>query len=130
MVTIKKGRCARIKDGAALSVPTVPWHWDSNVRIAIAPGISCFKANQTYEHGGVSPRSALCRGCRVEAGLRPSRSDHHQLKWRGLTLVVEFSGLPDGARIDLRSSAVTLIEHRRDGPPYGRGGKGTPTRRR
>ena len=26
-------------------------------------------------------------------------------KWRGLTLVVEFSGLPDGATIDLRTQA-------------------------
>ena len=102
----KKGRCARIKDGAALSVPTVPWHWDSDVRIAVAPGISCFEANQTYEHGGVSPqecvvpRLTVTRGATAAAGAAITN-----MKWRGLTLVVEFTDLPDGATIDLRSAA-------------------------
>jgi hypothetical protein len=102
----KKGRCARIKDGAALSVPTVPWHWDSDVRIAVAPGISCFEANQTYEHGGVSPqecvvpRLTVTRGTTAAAGAAITN-----MKWRGLTLVVEFTDLPDGATIDLRSAA-------------------------
>lgn len=101
----KKGRCARVKDGAALSVPTVPWHWDHNVRIAVAPGISCFEANQTYEHGGVSPqecvvpRLTVSRGASAAAGASIT-----SMKWRGLTLVVEFSGLPDGVTIDLRSA--------------------------
>ena len=85
---------------------TIPWHWDSDVRIAIAPGISCFEANQTYEHGGVSPqecvvpRLTVSRGASTTAGATITR-----LKWRGLTLVVEFSGLPDGAIIDLRAAA-------------------------
>jgi hypothetical protein len=102
----KKGRCARIKDGAALAVPTVPWHWDPQVRIAVAPGISCFEANQTYEHGGVSPqecvvpRLAVTRGATASAGAAITN-----MKWRGLTLLVEFTHLPDGATIDLRSSA-------------------------
>lgn len=102
----KKGRCARIKDGAALSVPTVPWHWDSDVRIAVAPGISCFEANQTYEHGGVSPqecvvpRLSVTRGTTAAAGAAITN-----MKWRGLTLLVEFTDLPDGATIDLRSAA-------------------------
>ncbi len=102
----KKGRCARIKDGAALSVPTVPWHWDLQVRIAVAPGISCFEANQTYEHGGVSPqecvvpRISVTRGATAAAGAAIT-----SMKWRGLTLVVEFTDLPDGATIDLRSAA-------------------------
>lgn len=102
----KKGRCARIKDGAALSVPTVPWHWDPQVRIAVAPGISCFEANQTYEHGGVSPqecvvpRISVTRGASATAGAAITN-----MKWRGLTLVVEFTDLPDGATIDLRSAA-------------------------
>jgi hypothetical protein len=103
---VKKGRCARIKDGAALSVPTVPWHWDSDVRIAVAPGISCFEANKTYEHGGVSPqecvvpRLSVTRGVTAAAGATITN-----MKWRGLTLVVEFTDLPDGATIDLRSAA-------------------------
>lgn len=102
----RKGRCARITEGAEPLVPTVPWHWDADVRIAVAPGISCFEANQTYEHGGVSPqecvvpRLTVTRGAGETAGAAVT-----SFRWRGLTLVVEFAGLPDGASIDLRASA-------------------------
>jgi hypothetical protein len=102
----KKGRCARIKDGADLAVPTVPWHWDQDVRIAIAPGISCFEANQTYEHGGVSPQECVVPRLTVRRGVNATGgATITSMKWRNLTLVVEFAGLPDGASIDLRTAA-------------------------
>jgi len=103
---IKKGRCARVKDGASLSLPTVPWHWDSHVRIALAPGISCFTANQTYEHGGVSPQECVVPRLTVSksagAAIGLALSD---FRWRGLNLRVAFERLPDGATVDLRTSA-------------------------
>ena len=102
----KKGRCARVKDGAVLSVPTVPWHWDRDVRIAIAPGISCFEANQTYEHGGVSPQECVVPRLSVTRQKAPTGgATITSVKWRGLTLVVEFAGLPDRATVDLRIAA-------------------------
>ena len=102
----KKGRCARIKDGADPLVPTVPWHWDPDVRIAVAPGISCFEANQTYEHGGVSPQECVVPRLTIKRGVgETAGAAITSLKWLGLTLVVEFSGFPDGAKIDLRTSA-------------------------
>lgn len=101
----KKGRCARIKDGADVSVLTVPWHWDRDVRIAVAPGISCFEANQVYEHGGISPQECIVPRLTVTHGAAPAGgATITNLKWRGLTLVVEFADLPDGATIDLRSA--------------------------
>lgn len=103
----KKGRCARVKDGADVAVPTVPWHWDKDVRIALASGISCFEANQTYEHGGVSPQECVVPRLTVAtAATTPTtRAEITSIKWRGLTLVVEFSDLPDGAKVDLRRYA-------------------------
>jgi hypothetical protein len=103
----KKGRCARVKDGADVDVPTVPWHWDKDVRIAVAPGISCFEANQTYEHGGVSPQECVVPRLTVTtvATTPVSRAEITNIKWRGLTLVVEFNDLPDGAKVDLRRYA-------------------------
>jgi hypothetical protein len=102
----KKGRCARVKDGAVLSVPTVPWHWDRDVRIALAPGISCFEANQTYEHGGVSPQECVVPRLSVtRQAAATGGATITSVKWRGLTLVVEFAGLPDGATVDLRLAA-------------------------
>ena len=103
----KKGRCARITDGASVNIPTVPWHWDKDVRIAIAPGISCFEANQPYEHGGVSPQECFVPRLTVtpSAATVGSRAEITSIKWRGLTLVVEFADLPDGAKVDLRHHA-------------------------
>jgi len=103
----KKGRCARVKDGAAVGVPTVPWHWDKDVCIAVAPGISCFEANQTYEHGGVSPQECVVPRLTITttATTPATRAEISNLKWRGLTLVVEFADLPDGAKVDLRRYA-------------------------
>lgn len=107
VVEVVKGRCARIKPGVAdLKVPTVPWHWDPDVRIAIAPGISCFKANQEYEHGGVSPQECVVPRISVFRGASPTEGAViTKVKWRGLTLVVEFEGLPMGATVDLRTTA-------------------------
>jgi hypothetical protein len=103
----KKGRCARVKDGAVIDVPTVPWHWDKDVRIAVASGISCFEANQTYEHGGVSPQECVVPRLTVTAAaVAPAiRAEITTIKWRGLTLVVEFIDLPDGTKVDLRRYA-------------------------
>ena len=103
----KKGRCARLKDGATINLPTVPWHWDKDVRIALAPGVSCFEANQQYEHGGVSPQECFVPRLtvRTSAETPTSRAQITGIKWRGLTLVVEFSELPDGAKVDLRIHA-------------------------
>jgi hypothetical protein len=103
----KKGRCARMKDGAWVDIPTVPWHWDKDVRIAIAPGISCFESNQQYEHGGVSPQECFVPMLTVRTwSAKPhSRADLTAIKWRGLTLVVEFADLPEGAKVDLRRHA-------------------------
>jgi len=103
----KKGRCARVKDGAIVDVATVPWHWNKNVRIAVASGISCFEANQTYEHGGVSPQECVVPRLIVSlpAGKPPTNAEITSSKWKGLTFVVEFSALPDGVTVDLRRNA-------------------------
>ena len=71
-------------------------------------GISCFEANQTYEHGGVSPQECVVPRLTVTAaavGVRPHGAEITSIKWRGLTLVVEFTDLPDGAKVDLRRHA-------------------------
>jgi hypothetical protein len=59
LTTTRKGRCAVLKEGAATNQLTVPWHWHSKVRIALAPGMYCFEAGKEYEHGGVSPQECI-----------------------------------------------------------------------
>jgi hypothetical protein len=103
----RKGRCARIKEGAHTDLPTVPWYWDSNVRIALAPGIECFEANQVYEHGGASPQECVVPWIAVTATTtgRSAGAEIAKARWRGLTLVVEFAELAADATVDLRMNA-------------------------
>lgn len=103
----KKGRCARLKVGATTDLPTVPWHWDPNTRIAAAPGISCFEANQEYEHGGVSPQECVVPRLVVtrSGSSMQTNAAITKAQWRGLMLRVEFAELPDGATVDLRTEA-------------------------
>jgi hypothetical protein len=102
----KKGRCARLKPGAQVDVPTIPWYWDSSVSIAIAPGITCFEANKEYEHGGVTPQECIVPRLMVTAGAHASYAVVAELttiKWLGLLCRVEYVGLPEGTVIDLRT---------------------------
>ncbi|HNR84838.1 BREX-1 system phosphatase PglZ type B [Ottowia sp.] len=55
----RKGRCALLKEGAVTDQQTVPWHWDPNVRVALASGIRCYEAGHEYEHGGLSPQECV-----------------------------------------------------------------------
>ena len=118
---VKKGRCARLKDGAAVDVPTVPWFWDQDVRIAVAPGVTCFEANKEYEHGGVSPQECIVPRLTVTAGARRRRRGGPEItkvKWLGLLCRVEFTGV--GRR-----------GHRRPPRPAGRRqARASPSRRR
>jgi hypothetical protein len=103
---IKKGRCARLKDGADVVVPTVPWFWDPNVRIALAPGVTCFEANKEYEHGGVSPQECIVPRVAVTAGAAAKATGGPQItniKWLGLLCRVEFTGSTQGVVVDLRA---------------------------
>lgn len=105
-VEVKKGRCARLKDGAQVSVPTVPWHWDPEVRIAIAPGITCFEANQEYEHGGVSLQECVVPRMHVRAGavrVTTGGAAITKLKWLGLMCRIEFENVVPGATVDIRA---------------------------
>lgn len=103
---VKKGRCARLKDGANVSVPTVPWYWNQDVRIALAPGVTCFEANKEYEHGGVSPQECIVPRLSITSGGAAQGmggSEITKVKWLGLLCRIEFIGLPQGVLVDLRA---------------------------
>lgn len=103
---VKKGRCARLKQGADVSVPTVPWHWDNNVRIALAPGITCFVQNQEYEHGGVSLQECVVPRLRIRARDRKTPTGgaaFTKIKWLGLMCRVAFEHVAPGSTVDIRA---------------------------
>jgi hypothetical protein len=103
---VKRGRCARLKGGAVVEAPTVPWHWDRDVRIALAPGVTCFEAGKEYEHGGVSPQECIVLRLTVTAGAAPAARrglEITKVKWLGLLCRIELSGFGQGVVADLRA---------------------------
>jgi hypothetical protein len=102
LTELRKGRCARLKPLSATAYPTVPWHWDANVRIAMAPGICCFEAGKEYEHGGLSPQECvvpLITVRRTGMTVIPSIS---AVAWRGLRCSITLADVRDGMTVDLR----------------------------
>ena len=106
LTEVRKGRCARLRPNTTVTNPTLPWHWDASVRIAVAPGISSFEANSVYAHGGLSPQECVTPVMTVT----PAARDREQVRvatvtWRGLRCTVELSGKVPGLVVDIRLKA-------------------------
>lgn len=104
----RKGHCARLKDGSSVSYTCLPWHFDPQVQIALAPGITTFVAGKEYEHGGVSVQECVLPVLQV----RPAKAAGQvavtlqEVSWRGLRCRVQLEGAPPNATVDLRTKAA------------------------
>lgn len=102
----RKGRCARLKDNATWGGQSVVWHWDDSVRVAVAPGISCFESGKEYEHGGLSPQECIVPVLRVTAATTtPSKAVVESVRWTRLRCRVTVSGATTGCAVDIRTKA-------------------------
>ena len=98
------GRCAVLKtsatgDGHQL----VDWHWSSTVRIALAPGIACFKAGVEFAHGGLSLQECLTPVIEVRRGELVETTVIEELQWRGLRCRLLAGGTTAGLLADIRT---------------------------
>jgi hypothetical protein len=98
------GRCALIKEGVSISLLHLPWRWNPSIYIAYAPGISFFKANEEYAHGGISVHECLVPEMIVE-NLNANRiaAEIVHVKWVNIKCEVQTSDVPDGYRVDIRT---------------------------
>lgn len=101
----RKGRTARLAEGAQAPGTTVPWHWDPDVRMAVAPGISTFIAGAVYEHGGVSPQECVTPVVTVRAAASAAGPIAIAVRWTGLRARIAVTGAPAGATADVRRKA-------------------------
>ena len=98
-------RCAAIKGGSRVSVPTVPWHWNMQERVAIGPGVACFTAGNAYAHGGLSLQEAVLPVLRVKAGAggKPAQILVASASWVGLRCRVRIEPALPELSVDLRT---------------------------
>lgn len=59
IVKKRLARCAILKDNIDTAELKVPWHWNENVSVAMAPGIAGYVAGDFYNHGGLSLQECL-----------------------------------------------------------------------
>ncbi len=105
----RKGRCARLKPSSTTGQQTVPWHWDKEVHIAVAPGISCYTAGKEYEHGGLSPQECVIPILTVRGALPTGPiATIAEVRWTRLRCRVQIAGAFSGLMIDLRTRAADL----------------------
>ncbi len=98
------GRCALIKEGATVDLLHLPWRWNPSVYIAYPPGISFFKANQEYAHGGISLHECLVPVLIIEPSETSNmNAEIIRVKWVNLKCSIETTELPDGYRVDIRT---------------------------
>jgi hypothetical protein len=98
------GRCALIKEGAPCSLLHLPWRWNPGTFIAFAPGISFFKKNEEYAHGGISLQECLLPVLVIE-NLTTSNNTARitDAKWVGLTCRITTTDAQDGYKVDIRT---------------------------
>lgn len=108
----RKGRCARLKEGASSDHQVVAWYWDRAVRVAIAPGIHCYESGKEYEHGGLSPQECVVPILTATGRASPASASISEVRWRRLRCDVTIEGSVAGACVDVRTkggdSSTTL----------------------
>jgi hypothetical protein len=98
------GRCALIKEGAKTDLLHLPWRWNPSVFIAYAPGITFFKANEEYAHGGISLHECLVPTLIIEnLNALKSNAKIMEVKWVNLKCAVFTEDANEGVTIDIRT---------------------------
>lgn len=97
------GRCALLKPTSQTQGLVIPWRWSSDVQVAMAPGISCFKAGTEYAHGGLSLQECLTPVLTITRDTTPTQATLGEIEWRGLRLRMAVEGSGSGKTVDLRT---------------------------
>jgi hypothetical protein len=101
----KWGRCALIKSGAITDHRIFPWHWNPDESVVLADGISCFRSNEEYTHGGLSLQECLTLDLIVSSDSPQEAVTIAEVRWKGLRCSVLAQGALSGLQLDVRKFA-------------------------
>jgi len=114
LTATKWSRCAVFTGKSEPDMPVVPWYWNTNVKIASAPGIHAFVSNMEFAHGGISPQECVVPDMVVSFGAKATYAKILDVQWRGMRCRVKVDTNVDGLSIDLRLNArqaATSVAH-------------------
>ncbi len=98
------GRCALIKEGVKTEFTQLPWEWNPLTYVAYAPGISFFKVNEEYAHGGISLQECIIPELTITIEQKEQiNAKLTAVKWSNLRCNVETEYAPDGFKVDIRT---------------------------
>lgn len=100
------GRCAILKPTAQTQFPTYPWFWSSEVQIATATGIHCFKASLEYAHGGISLQECITPTLLISGTTPTYNATIAEWKWIGLRCRISITNGTDTMTVDIRKKAA------------------------
>jgi hypothetical protein len=101
----KWGRCALLKSGAATDHRIFSWHWNPDESVVLADGISCFRSNEEYTHGGLSLQECLTLDLIVSSDSYQEAVTIAEVRWKGLRCSVLAQGVVNGLHLDVRKFA-------------------------
>ena len=98
-------RCAVIKEGANVDVPTAGWFWDSSQQVAYAPGTYCFSTGLEYAHGGLSLQECLIADLKFRGAAQGKvvTAAIETIQWLGLRCRVVVKPTTQGLQAVLRA---------------------------
>lgn len=118
------GRCAEMKTGATTKNLQLPWSWNHNEYIAYAPGISFFKKNEEYAHGGISIHECMTPLIEITSknNIKREQAVIEDYKWVGMRMLITTTGTLDrDFKIDVRlkkedtKTSIVLGKVKQDG---------------
>jgi len=96
------GRCALIKEEAKCDLLHLPWRWNPSTFIAYAPGITFFKANEEYAHGGISLHECLVPTLIIERPNIVAAAKIKEIKWVNLKCTILTENTNENFSVDIR----------------------------
>jgi hypothetical protein len=103
LVATRWARCAMVRGNAAPDMPTYPWHWNPEARIASPPGAGAFASGYEYAHGGVSPQECVVPDLVAERGAVRLAARIESIKWLGMRCRITVAPADPTIRVDLRT---------------------------
>ena len=98
-------RCATIKTGAHVTVPTASWFWNPTELFAFGAGVSCFANGFQYAHGGISLQECIIPdlGFSCEIAIAEITAKIIEVQWRGMRCHVSVEPVGAGVTVDIRT---------------------------
>ena len=91
-----------VRGNAAPDMPTYPWHWNPEARIASPPGAAAFVSGCEYAHGGVSLQECVVPDLVAERSVVRLAAKISAIEWRGMRCRITIAPADPTVRVDLR----------------------------